>query len=217
MYRRNDFLSTVRRRQLHLSTGHSRERGRLERLARTLALLFVLGWLLAAAAAGAGPPVSSEDSCDSQDRRGTTPLMRAAFAGAEERFLRLLDDGADPNARCSGDGPTPTLMLLAPLFAARFASAGQVASAPLPLPPGIGTDTDLQARRGMLYALLSSGADPDARQGETHPLTVATMLEQVWAVEALTAFGADPDRAPDLFRTARIVGNPEISRLLGIE
>ena len=143
--------------------------------------------------------------------------MRAAFAGAEETVLSLLDDGADPNARCSGDGPTPTLMLLAPLFAARFASAGQVASAPLPLPPGIGTDTDLQARHGMLYALLSAGADPDGRQGETHPLTVATMLEQVWAVEVLTAFGADPDRAPNLFQTARMVGNPEISRLLGIE
>lgn len=195
---------------------HASERTSLERFTRTLVLLFVLGWSLVAAAA-AGPPVSSEDSCDSKGREGTTPLMRAAFAGAEETVVRLLDEGADPNARCNDDGPTPTLMLLAPLFAARFASAGQVASAPLPLPPGIGTDTDLQARHGMLSALLSAGADPDGLQGETHPLTVATMLEQVWAVEALTAFGADPDRAPNLFRTARMVGNPEISRLLGIE
>lgn len=196
---------------------HASERASLERFTRTLVLLFVLGWSLADADAAAGAPASPDDSCDSKDRRGTTALMRAAFAGAEETVVRLLDDGADPNARCSGDGPTPTLMLLAPLFASRFASAGQVASAPLPLPPGLGTDGDLRARRGALHALLSAGADPDGRQGETHPLTVATMLEQVWAVEALTAFGADPDRAPDLFRAARMVGNPEISRLLGIE
>lgn len=191
------------------------ERGRLEGSTRTLVVLFVLGWALAAAAAGAS--VSLDDSCDSKDRRGTTPLMRAAFAGADETVVRLLDEGADPNGRCTDEGPTPTLMLLAPLFAARFAAAGQVASSPLPLPPGLGSETDLRARRGALYALLSSGADPDARQGETHPLTVATMLEQVWAVEALTAFGADPDRAPNLFPAARMVANPDISRLLGIE
>ena len=43
------------------------------------------------------------------------------------------------------------------------------------------------------------------------------MLRAVWAVEALRAGGADPDLAPNLEQVVRMMGDPEIAALSGIE
>lgn len=143
--------------------------------------------------------------------------MRAAFAGADEEVVRLLDGGADPNARCHADGTTALRMVFAPLFADPDGSDWELSEMPLPLPEGVGTEVDLGARRRSLEALLSAGADPNARERDTHPLTLAVMLQAAWAVEALLAGGADPALASNLEQAVRMIGDPEIAALLGIE
>lgn len=170
-----------------------------------------------ASAAGSGSWRQGPDACDPPGEDGTTALMRAAFAGADDEVVRLLEGGADPNARCDADGTTAILMVFAPLFAERFASDSELARLPIPLPDDLGTAADRSARRRSLDALLSAGADPNQRERDTHPLTLAVMLEAAWAVEALMAWGADPDLAPNLALVARGIGDPEIAALLGIE
>lgn len=170
-----------------------------------------------ASVAVAGPGGLASEVCDSESEDGTTALMRAAFAGADEEVVRLLDGGADPNARCHADGTTALRMVFAPLFADPDGSDWELPEMPLPLPEGVGTEADRGARRRSLDALLSAGADPNARERDTHPLALAVMLEAAWAVEALMAGGADPALAPNLEQAVRMIGNPEIAALLGIE
>ena len=170
-----------------------------------------------ASVAAAGPRGSASEVCDPAGEDGTTALMRAAFAGADEEVVRLLDGGADPNARCHADGTTALLMVFAPLFAERYGSDWELPEMPLPLPEGVGTEADRSARRRSLDALLSAGADPNARERDTHPLTLAVMFRATWAVEALMAGGADPDLAPNLEQVVRMIGDPEIAARLGIE
>lgn len=157
-----------------------------------------------------------QERCDTDERTGTTPLMRAAFAGDPAEVAALLEAGADPNFRCgSGEGTTAVLMVFAPLFGASFSSDEALARIPYPLPEGLGGERDLRAREQSLSLLLRHGADPDLNERGTYPLTAAVILDQVWAVERLLAWGADPDRVPDLRRIAAMVGNPEVERLLG--
>ena len=170
-----------------------------------------------AAGAAAGPRGLASEACDPAGEDGTTALMRAAFAGADEEVVRLLDGGADPNARCHADGTTALRMVFAPLFADPDGSDWELPETPLSLPEGVGTEADRGARGRSLDALLSAGADPNARERDTHPLTLAVMLQAVWAVEALLAGGADPALAPNLEQAVRMIGDPEIAALLGIE
>ncbi len=169
------------------------------------------------ALAAAGPRGSASEVCDPAGEDGTTALMRAAFAGADEEVVRLLDGGADPNVRCHADGTTALRMVFAPLFADPDGSDWELSEMPLSLPEGVGTEADLGARRRSLDALLSAGADPNARERDTHPLTLAVMLQAAWAVEALLAGGADPALALNLEQAVRMIGDPEIAALLGIE
>ena len=170
-----------------------------------------------AAVSAAGPRGLAPEACDPAGEDGTTALMRAAFAGADEEVVRLLDGGADPNARCHADGTTALRMVLAPLFADPDGSDWELSEMPLSLPEGVGTEADRGARRRSLDALLSAGADPNARERDTHPLTLAVMLQAAWAVEALLAGGADPALASNLEQAVRMIGDPEIAALLGIE
>ena len=201
----------LRRRLLRVTWSGSRN------ATTVLGIVSIVLSLAFASVAASGPLSPAPDTCDAAGEDGTTALMRAAFAGADDAVVRLLDDGADPNARCAADGTTAILMVFAPLFAERYASDRQLASLPLPLPGDLGTAEGRRARRRSLYALLSAGADPNRRERDTHPLTLAVMLEATWAVEALMAWGADPDLAPNLARVTRAIGDPEIAALLGIE
>ena len=133
------------------------------------------------------------DAVDETDAHGRTALHWAAEAGHLPVALELLQQGANPNARDSGDrAPIHQALLQHPYSDHKpsFAVAGVL------LARGAESDVWVAAALGDVPALeVILGADPAQAnaQGVRPPLAVAAQHGHVEAVQCLLDCGADPD------------------------
>lgn len=158
---------------------------------------------------------------DAQDEKGRTPLFMVRMRYNNGVFERLLESGADPNARAfiAEGGTTVAHRILGPLnpferigpfktratlealvrhgFDARF---HQERFGDLFLGP---VEADAEGAAAIARALIANGADPNQRDGAGRsslhlmaaPLAVSENLEA--AIEVLVSSGADPEARDD--------------------
>jgi hypothetical protein len=144
-------------------------------------------------------------------------LLKAAVRGSDDKVQRLLDNGADVNAR-DANGTTP-LMLSS--FRGHFTVLKVLLSA--------GADVNLEDKQGttalmlasaggdmrIVQALIDAGAKVNAKNyiGWT-PLMMAAKGGHVHTVQALLTAGADPDVKNKDSETALMLMTPDASSTL---
>jgi ankyrin repeat protein len=167
-------------------------------------------------------PSASADRFENVNARdnenGMTPLMRAAMEQDEEAARKLIENGADVNAR---DGDGRTALMLAQNFSMTSPSLPDNMSALLISSGADVNARDKNGRTALFYAvdsfspkfmiprLLASGADPNVRDhdGNTVLILVADEpgnLGSYDAVAALIEAGADVNARNDSGETALI-------------
>jgi ankyrin repeat protein len=130
---------------------------------------------------------------------GSTPLVLALINGQFDLAMMLIERGADPSRATDTDGVSPLFAVLQTQWALRFTLQPQPRA----------HDNQRTQHLEVLNALLEAGADPNARL-KTHlwhwewegkmgvditgatPLWRAAFAQDVEAMKALLAHGADP-------------------------
>lgn len=142
----------------------------------------------------AGPPALARSLDDARDIDAA--LFLAARRGRIARMNELLERGADPDVRFSGDGT--------PLIAA--VRSGDIRGVELLLEAGADPDLGVSGdgnpviaaasagNRALVLLLIEAGADVNSFQsGDGNPLIAAALRGDLAMTELLLAAGADPD------------------------